>query len=322
MRRIFLLAILTIGWGGLDSCLGQTPRLGVVASPRIHDPSTIVGCKGRFWMFATGPGVRSFRSDDLKAWTPGPRVFEHAPDWAGDVAAEPSRQLWAPDVVERDGRYLLYYSVSAFGRNTSAIGLATSATLDPHDPAFRWEDRGIVVQSRREDRFNAIDPAVVAGDRGTLWLAFGSFWDGIKLIELDPKTGLRIAPDSPIHALARKEQIEAPAIVRRGGWYHLFVNWGFCCRGVRSTYSIRVGRSRDVTGPYLDRDGVDLAAGGGTALLATDGPFIGPGHAGVLEREGRSYLSHHYYDGDSAGLPRLAVRPLAWDAEGWPSLED
>ncbi|WP_165250483.1 arabinan endo-1,5-alpha-L-arabinosidase [Paludisphaera soli] len=319
MRTVAFLFALSIGVALGASGRGGEPRRGVIDSPRVHDPSTIIRCKGRYWIFATAPGVASFHSDDLKTWTRGPRVFEEPPAWIADVTPAPDRQLWAPDVTFRDGRYLLYYSASTFGKNTSAIGLATNATLDPDDPAFRWEDRGIVIQSRAEDPFNAIDPSAFGGDDGSAWLAFGSFWDGIKLIRLDPATGLRMA-DSPIHALARKEQIEAPAVVKHDGWYHLFLNWGFCCRGVRSTYEIRHGRSRDPAGPYLDREGVDLAAGGGSHLLATDGPFIGPGHAGVFEEAGRTYLGHHYYDGDDQGRAKLGILPLEWDADGWPRL--
>ena len=149
-------------------------------------------------------------------------------------------------------------------------------------------------------------------------LGFGSFWGGIKLVELDPATGLRLAPAGPVHALAQKEQIEAVFLYRHDGYWYQFVNWGWCCRGDKSTYSIRVGRSREVTGPYRDKDGADLRAGGGSLLLGTEGRFIGPGHAGVIADGGRHLLSFHFYDGDRAGRSRLAVRPLGGDADGWP----
>jgi arabinan endo-1,5-alpha-L-arabinosidase len=215
---------------------------------------------------------------------------------------------------------LLYYSVSAFGKNTSAIALASNPTLDPSDPACKWTDHGIVVRSDAKDDFNAIDPSVFACPDGSLWLAFGSFWSGIKLVELDPKTGMRKAADSPVHSLANKEQIEAVAIHRQGDHFYQFVNWGWCCRGIRSTYNIRVGRSRDVRGPYLDKEGKDLRLGGGTLLLASEGRFIGPGHPGVLQDGDRFYMSYHFYDGDDNGRPRLAIRRLEWTADGWPKL--
>jgi len=288
---------------------------------RVHDPSSIVRCKGHYWMFSTGRGVTAWRSPDLKAWEPIGRVFTDLPLWVHDVVPSQRGHFWAPDVIHRRDRYLLYYSVSKFGENTSAIALTSSPTLDPADPDYRWTDHGIVIQSGKDDDFNAIDPAVIATEQGELWMSFGSFWSGIKLIQLNPTTGLRISPDSRMHALAHQEAIEAPHIHQHDGFYILFVNRGICCRGVNSTYNIRIGRSQTITGPYLDKDGVDLLHGGGTLLLDTDGPFIGPGHANVLRETDRFWFSCHFYDGTDRGRSRLALRPLNWDPNGWPSLQ-
>ena len=289
------------------------------ASP-VHDPSTIVKCKDEYWLFHTGLGVSSWRSRDLVRWERGPRVFERAPDWTTNITARQRGNFWAPDVIFHEGRYWLYYSVSQFGVNASAIGLASNPTLDPADKSFHWTDHGMVIQTRRTNNFNAIDPQVIKTPGGQLWLSFGSFWSGIKLIQLDPKTGLRLAPDAPIHSLAYHKDIEAAAIQPHDGWYYLFVNWGTCCRGVNSTYEMRVGRSREITGPYLDKDGRDMMQEGGTVLLGSDGAFIGPGHAGIFEEDGKSWLSCHFYDGTRRGAATLAVRPLQWDSEGWPAL--
>jgi arabinan endo-1,5-alpha-L-arabinosidase len=287
---------------------------------RVHDPSTIVKHKDEYWIFATGWGVASLRSKDLIDWKPGPAIFDAPPKWANDVVAGHRGHLWAPDVTKIGDRYMVYYSVSAFGKNTSAIALASNPTLDPADPAYKWTDHGIVVRSNAKDDFNAIDPAVFRDDNGFLWMAFGSFWSGIKLVELDPKTGLRKSPDSPLVSLANKEQIEAVAIHRRGDHYYQFVNWGWCCRGIRSTYNIRVGRSRDVRGPYLDKDGKDLRHGGGSLLLETEGRFIGPGHPGLFQDGDRLLMSYHFYDEKRGGRPRLAIRKLSWTEDGWPKL--
>jgi arabinan endo-1,5-alpha-L-arabinosidase len=108
------------------------------------------------------------------------------------------------------------------------------------------------------------------------------------------------------------------ALHRHGEYYYQFVNWGWCCRGVKSTYNMRVGRAKEITGPYLDRDGKDLLKGGGTLLLETDGRFIGPGHAGILRDGERDLLSYHFYDRDANGRAALAIRTLEWDADGWP----
>lgn len=284
----------------------------------VHDPSTIVKCKDEYWLFTTGRGVRSRRSKDLVEWQSGPRVFPTQPAWTTDAVPGNRGYFWAPDLIAHNGRFLLYYSVSTWGANTSAIGLASNATLDPADPDCNWTDEGIVIRSGKSDDFNAIDPAVTQDAEGNLWLAFGSFWSGIKLIQLDPSTGKRIAPESPVYSLAYQESVEAPFICRHEGLYYLFVNWGICCRGVKSTYEIRVGRSTEITGPYIDKDGLNMLDGGGSLFLQTKGQFIGPGHPGIFSEGGDFWFSCHYYDGNRHGSATLAVRPLHWSPDGWP----
>lgn len=288
---------------------------------RVHDPSSIVKCKDSHWLFATGFGIESWRSRDLQEWRRGPPVLTEIPEWVERVVPGHRGRYWAPEVIFHEGRYLLYYSVSRFGVNTSAIGLASSLTLDPDDPAWRWTDQGIVIESHAADDFNAIDPAVIRTAEGRLWMSFGSFWSGIQLVELDPATGKRLGAASPPRSVARYRAIEAPFIHERDSVYYLFVCWDRCCRGVDSTYNIRVGRSLDIGGPYLDKSGVDLLAGGGTLLLERDGPFIGPGHPSILEEDGRSWLACHFYDGTRRGRSFLAIAPLRWGEDGWPALE-
>jgi arabinan endo-1,5-alpha-L-arabinosidase len=320
MHRIAvsILAVVMVGGFAPSSVSHGQPPKGKGGPRAVHDPSTIVKHGNTYWLFATGRGVMSLRSKDLVSWEPGPAVFDAPPKWVAEMVPGNRGHFWAPDVIRQNDRYLLYYSVSTFGKNTSAIALASNPTLDPADPKFSWTDHGAVIRSSPKDDFNAIDPQIVRGPDDSLWMAFGSFWSGIKLIELDPKTGLRIAADSAIHALAQKEQIEAVALHRHGEYYYQFVNWGWCCRGVRSTYNMRVGRAKEITGPYLDRDGKDLLKGGGTLLLETDGRFIGPGHAGIFRDGERDLLSYHFYDRDANGRAALAIRTLEWDEDGWP----
>jgi arabinan endo-1,5-alpha-L-arabinosidase len=287
-----------------------------------HDPSTIVQCKDEFWVFFTGFGVRSAHSKDLITWTPGPRTGTiTAPHWA--AAAVPNNRggsFWAPDVMKVGDRYLLYYAISSFGSPISAIGLSTNPTLDPTDPAYNWTDGGAVITSQRSDNFNAIDPAIARDTDGGLWLSFGSFWSGIKLIQLDPATGKRIAPESKIYSLAHSSAIEASYIYHHDNYYYLFVNWGLCCRGVNSTYNIRVGRSEKITGPYLDKTGTDMLKDGGSLVLESEPPFIGPGHAGIITVNGKEWFSCHY-EADARRRNTLAIRPLSWDANDWPVVE-
>ena len=288
-------------------------------SAAVHDPSTIVKSGKEYWLFATGNGIISRRSSNLVQWTQGPRVFSNAPAWTTNAVPGFRGHLWAPDLIQISNQFLLYYSVSRWGVNTSAIGLATSPTLDPADPKYEWKDQGIVIQSGHGDRFNAIDPALMHDSDGKLWMSFGSFWSGIKMIELNPATGKRPATNSPIYALASQRAIEAPFITRQGAHYYLFVNWGQCCRGTNSTYHIRVGRSEKITGPYLDQEGRGLAQEGGTMFLETSGSEIGPGHAGIYSENGTNYFSYHFYDGENRGVATLGLRRLVWES-GWPKL--
>jgi len=176
------------------------------------------------------------------------------------------------------------------------------------------------VRTQDGDGYNAIDPSVFHDRDGSLWMTFGSYWTGIKLIQLDPQTGKRMAPDSKPFSIAYNESIEASYLCRQDDYYYLFVNWGSCCQGPKSTYNIRIGRSKSVTGPYLDKEGVDLLHSGGSLFLSTtNGPLIGPGHAGTLNAQGKNWFTSDF-EGDVRmdGKATLAIMPLRWDADGWP----
>lgn len=321
-------------------CLLVTAASALQGEYNAHDPSRIVQEKGTYWVFTTGGGIQSKFSKDGVTWERGPAVFSEPPDWVeATVPGKSDLYFWAPDLVFVHGQYYLYYSVSLFGRPVSAIGLATNVTLDPADPRYRWIDRGPVIVTTdthdpdnfrydpvlHNDTFNAIDPCPIVDQQGHLWLTFGSFWTGIKMLPLDAATGLRKPGDTTLHSLAyydkdtrHQHAIEAPYLHWHNGYYYLFVNWDYCCQGINSTYNIRVGRSRTVTGPYRDKSGADLRQNGGTLVLATQGHEIGPGHAGILSQGGKEWLSFHYYDGDRNGAPYLGIRELHWTADGWP----
>jgi arabinan endo-1,5-alpha-L-arabinosidase len=258
-----------------------------------------------------------------------------APAWAASIVPNFRNHIWAPDIYHYNGIYYLYYSVSAFGRNTSAIGVATNKTLHRDDPSFAWEDHGIVVRSiPGRDMWNAIDPNVVHDDDGTPWLTFGSYWLGIKLVRLN-RNMLALAQPEEWHTLAARQRawtvndesagdalnaIEAPFIFKRNGFYYLFVSWDVCCRGPESTYRIMVGRANTVTGPYLDRDGNDMRHGGGSLVVAGNSGWAGVGHNSAYTFDGVDYLVFHGYDLADQGRSKLWIRKLVWDAAGWPSV--
>jgi arabinan endo-1,5-alpha-L-arabinosidase len=231
-----------------------------------------------------------------------------------------------------NGRYLLYYSVSTFGSNRSAIGLATNETLDPEAPNYRWRDEGVVVESTRESDFNAIDPNHAVDRQGRHWLSLGSFWSGIKLLELDPATGKLLKPDVKPYSLASRPvpagaaaALEAPFIITRPDHYYLFVSYDYCCKGVNSTYYVVVGRAKKITGPYVGKDGSRLIDGGGSVFLAAGSEaanFRGPGHNGFLhDTDGRDYVVYHAYDRNHDGKATLRVAAVTWGADGWPQLQ-
>jgi len=302
--------------------LASTPLRGDLG---IHDPSTIIKCKDRYYVFGTGDNILSKSSPDKIVWTAGPAVFTNPPAWTTNAVPGFARTFWAPDVILLNGRYCLYYSVSTWGSQVSAIGLATNPTLDPADPAYKWTDQGIVIQSGNGSPYNTIDPSVSLDAAGNPWMVFGSYWTGIYVVQLNPSTGLRIAPNSPTYRVAYNSSIEASCILRKGSYYYLFVNWGSCCDGVNSTYHIRVGRSTSITGPYLDRNGIDMVNNGGTLFLQGTGKYTGPGHMGFLAENGREWFSYHYYDAnayawwyDSFGPAEFDFRPLSWTTDNWP----
>ncbi|MGA4644244.1 arabinan endo-1,5-alpha-L-arabinosidase [Limisphaera sp. 4302-co] len=311
---------LGLGVCGVDRVLGGEPPVPR-GDTRIHDPSTVTRDGPRWWVFGTGRGIVSRWSTNRLDWHEGPSVFREAPGWATAWVPGHRFRYWAPDVIRMGDRFYLYYSVSTWGSRQSAIGLARARTLDPEAAEGGWEDAGPVIRTTPENDYNAIDPAAFPDRDGRLWLVFGSYWSGIKLVELDPATGLRRDPAAPLVSLAWKEAIEAAALLRHGDSYFLFVNWGQCCRGTNSTYEIRVGRSHTVTGPYLDREGRDLRQGGGSLFLGSSGRFIGPGHAAFFEADGRWWVSYHFYDANQGGRSALDILPLEWDAEGWPVVQ-
>jgi arabinan endo-1,5-alpha-L-arabinosidase len=322
------LVVLTLSLASFTSLGKDIPLHDVIA----HDPVMIR--QGKIWyVFCTGRGITVYSSSDMKHWQRRPSVFHTAPAWAHRAVQGFHGVIWAPDVVHVSGHYVLYYAISAFGKNTSAIGVATNTTLNSHSPKYHWVDQGIVVRSiPNRDLWNAIDPAVIRGGNGGLWMAFGSFWSGLKMVKLRPD-GLRPAQPQRWYTIARRARPpffpetrpgpaaeEAPFVFKRGGWYYLFMSWDYCCRGVKSTYKIMVGRSRSVHGPYVDASGKPLNRGGGTLVLKGDAHYPGVGSNAVVDDHGIDDLVFHAYDAHDHGLPKLKILPIHWSDKGWPEV--
>lgn len=329
-RRILTALALAIGLAMTTSaCAAQSAAtpLALEGDLAVHDPALVVGAEGEPWyVFSTGDVRRGLGAPQIRrsvdggtTWDDLGTVWDAAsrPDWAYEAVPGVSN-FWAPDVVEHDGTFYLYYSASTFGKNRSAIGLTTNTTLDPDDPDYAWVDQGMVWQSTPGvDDYNAIDPGVITDEDGTPWMSFGSFWGGIQLIELEWPSGMPVAGAEPVTIASRDappNAIEAPYLYRHGDWYYLFVSEESCCKGTDSTYRIAVGRSADITGPYLGPDGAELTMDGAGVILDAFGDMVGPGGQSVSD----GHLGFHFYDAAQGGAFQLAIRELAWTDDGWP----
>lgn len=312
--------------------------------PDVHDPVMAQGEDGRYYIFSTGFGVGVMSSADLKEWRREHPVFSKPPQWAIDNVWRYRGHTWAPDISFHNGLWHLYYSCSSFGKNSSAIGLAVNKTLDPQSPDFEWQDRGMVIASHRhKDNYNAIDPNIIIDHKGTPWLTFGSFWDGIQLVKLSKKD-FQTVKSKPVTIARRvgrrltlaeiddvtkftieggdtieagENAIEAPFIYYRNGWYYLFVSTDYCCRGENSTYKTVYGRARKIEGPYTDKAGNLMNKGGGTYLFGPDEDFFGVGHCSVYDVDGQILFFSHAYEKANNGHAKLFIRKLEFDEEGW-----
>ena len=292
MKYTFLTAVLTL----TSLAFALDGQIG------IHDPSTIMLCDGKYYTFGTGGSA--LISDD--GWT-----------WSRGVA--PGRRGMAPDVIHIGEHYYMFVAANIGGQPRADINMISSKTLDPDSPDYKWEEGGVVASSDGVEDCNAIDPGVFLDPTdGRLWLVYGSYFGYIRLVELDPTTGKRLNPDDqPLNIAINGE---ASSMMYQNGWYYLLVTHGSCCRGADSGYNIRVGRSRKVSGPFLDHMGIDMIKGGGKLFLGSSGRVVGPGHFGLLDLEDgvQKFSCHYEADLDRGGTSVLDIRPLLWK-DGWPA---
>lgn len=318
----------------------------------IHDPSRIVKIGGWQMVAVSGKenccgyecGIETwFIAPGSEKWTPGQCLLTEKPDWIAEHVPNNDGAYWAPTFA---GPRTLYYCVASMDDDAdeTCIGRMTASGSPP---SMTWTDSGDPITctfglDELAKRPLSIDPALFDDKPGSQYLIYGGGY--IYAAELDPATGGVVGgswweegnphyyhlaslpePGSPGNpdGLA---WVEAPYLHRQAPFYYLFVNWGACCRGLDSTYEIRVGRSTSPTGPFLDRDGVDMRDTGGTVVLDSagdilgDSRYIGPGHSAIYEADGRLVLSFHYYDGENDGIPWIGQADLLFIA-GWPVID-
>ena len=314
----------------------------------VHDPYMLRDSGGTYWLYGSHQTVST--STDLNTFTPYtncttaqkggyatcPSIGPDFPSWSGLQTPKgwnngANTDIWAPSLMVVNGTYYQYYSIPYLPSTQAKalIGVATSSA--PQGP---WTDKGVVTRSWtsndtpppgfKKTTDNAIDPAPSRDASGNWWMTWGSWTDGLHLMQLNPATGLQSTTNTTVYTIARRgsptSAVEGPFIYYYNGYYYFFAPINPCCRA-DSPYRTIVGRSTSVTGPYVDRGGVPLTSGGGTILLSTHGNVIGPGGGSVFTDAGnnnRPTFVYHYYDGNNGGAATLGINPLGFTADGWP----
>ncbi|MGC9470496.1 MAG: arabinan endo-1,5-alpha-L-arabinosidase [Bacteroidales bacterium] len=302
----------------------------------LHDP-TIIRHGEYYYIFSTDvmygypverKGTMFRRSKDLVHWEFLGWAFNGIPQTALQYILDESNGgepngIWAPYILKVGDTFRLYYSASIFGRKISCIGLATSSS--PEGP---WEDQGIVIATNEQDEINAIDPTVVVdAETGQHWMAYGSYFAGIYMVELDPATGMLLSPGDSGERIAFRNQymdaIEGPEILYHPGrqQYYLFVSYGW----LEDSYNVRVGRSDSPDGPYYDIYGNDMAQLGDNLPMITaqyqfdyHSGWQGVGHNGVLRDGEDYYFVSQGRPGSNKYLMNLHLRKMFFTSSGWP----
>lgn len=307
MKRILMGAMALASLVSLSGVASAQSSVSPDGKPFIHDPSTIMYCDGKYYTFGTGGG--GLISEDGWIWNGG--------------AVRPGGGA-APDAIKIGDRYLIAYSATGGGLGGGHAGKVLTMwnkTLDPNSPDFKYTEPVEVASSLVDEDCDAIDAGLLLDPTdGRLYLTYGTYFGFIRLVELDPATGKRVEGNEPVNIAI---DCEASALMYRNGWYYLLGTHGTCCDGANSTYNIVVGRSRSVTGPYLDNVGRDMLRGGGKMVLAAQGRVTGPGHFGrYVEEEGVEKMSCHFEaDLNRSGRSVLGIRPLLWKND-WPVAGD
>ena len=270
------------------------------------------------YIFTTGQKI--YRSDDGAAWKQV-GTLGLSPKWG-----TPGAGVWAPDIVKIGDKLAVYYSLSTWGDENPGIGVATA-----DHPEGPWTDHGKLFLSKEVGVENSIDPCVFRGQDGKLYMIWGSFRGcyGAELTDdgLGFYGGVEYARDHKVLISGKPgpwdgSTFEGSYVIYRDGWYYYFGSSGTCCEGLRSTYNVRIGRSKNPLGPYEDSAGRALAGNGnvGDLILGSGGAFVGPGHNSILiDDDGTYYIFYHVWLNDNGeGKGRyFAMSVLTWDEDGW-----
>lgn len=291
---------------------------------RVHDPVMIK--EGNiYYIFHTGKGIPIKTSNDKVNWTNSGNVFPDSllPKWHKSDIPEQDGNLWAPDIHYRNGKFHLYYSVSAWMNFNSSIGYATNITLNPNSPEYKWHDEGMIISFRNGgEGVNVIDPNIFVDDDGKVWLFYGSYKAGLRLVEINPLTG-KLLNDPPEITVITTSLGEGVFVLKStDNYYYIFASRGICCKGIESTYQIVMGRSKNIKGPYLNKQGESWIDNKYSLLLQGDYEEPGRGHNGFFTENDTTYIVYHAYTRAANGAPLLNIKILYADNDGWPALNN
>ncbi|KAL4958703.1 arabinan endo-1,5-alpha-L-arabinosidase [Aspergillus stella-maris] len=334
-----IFAALTIAKDSNSSIFSNTdkyplPHQGNVAA---HDPN-ILFYNNTYYLFKGGVRIPYFSAPSLSGpWENTGTILSGL----SEIKKQNRRHPWAPDVIVWNDRFYCFYSISQSGERDSAIGLALSDEINTGN----WTDHGAIIETGNGtfanvypyNVSNAIDPAFFQDPSdGTPYLQYGSYWDGIFQLRLTENLTVE-NPDSPsvdhlvyLPGNSDSKPDEGSFVSYREPYYYTWFSYGQCCQFDQlgfpkkgEEYSIRIGRSESVHGPYVDQDDKDLLEGGGTIIYGSNhGLVYAPGGLGILYGTGnQSDILYYHYHNTSIGFAQNDAR-LGWNeldyVDGWP----
>lgn len=312
---------------------------GVVFKNGLADPSVVRGDDGYFYCFGTGGMM--LQSEDACIWNVYQNNVIPRPTWGDGYYSGKIPNIWAPDVVKVQDKWIYYYSLSAWD-GPCGIGYAVADEISgPYEDKGRLFDSGEVGGDYSIGVNNSIDPQVFVDDDEKVYMVFGSF-RGIYIIQLtdDGQACYQGASYQKQHKtlIAGQPtawdgaQYEGSYIFKKDGYYYYMGSSGTCCAGANSTYNVRVGRSKNILGPYIDSEGHNLKLSSGTSTYgdivvfskASNRDVKGPGHNSILVDDAGNYwiYAHAFISTDNYATRHLMMDKLLWDENGMPYLED
>ena len=296
----------------------------IFTSSELADPS-IIYCEEDNCYYILSTGGKVLKSKNMVYWYPRNNAFSPLPSWG-----TPGAGLWAPDIQYIKGQYVMYYSLSTWGDSNPGIGVATA----PH-PEGPWTDKGKLFTSNEISVNNSIDPMVYVDFDNKVYMVWGSM-RGNYMVELSEdglslKNGINYANQNKIRVAGKETHYqwdvntyEGAYIIYENGYYYLFLSMGTCCEGLNSSYKVVVGRSRQITGPYLDHNLKDMKTpNAGKVVLDKGDYFVGSGHNSIIkDQNGDYFIYYHTYSLDEIAYRVLAMDYMYFDEEGWPCVKD